>query len=196
MLRDLDVAARRSGIPIWEDPGWRNRGHGAMARPSGIIIHHTAGGGSNDWKIVRDGRAGLAGPLSQFTLERDGSARLLACGQCWHAGNGSYSGIGTNNGNQKLLGIEGVSNGSTWTDAQRVNYPKLAAGLCVHYGIDPKYVIGHKEWTSRKIDPGNWNMNDFRNAVRQHIARINGGTANPPTTPVVKKKSKLILLGA
>lgn len=178
-LTDLDVALRNGGIGFWESPGWRGRGQGGMSGVRAIIIHHTAGGGSNDWKIVQNGRAGLRGLLSQMTFERDGGVRLLGAGQAWHAGTGYWPTIGRNNANAWTIGIEGVSRGvgNDWTAAQRREYPRVAAALCRHYRLPAEAVIGHKEWTSRKIDPGDWDMNDFRNEVRRHLA---GGA---PTAP-------------
>lgn len=188
-LTDLDDALRNAGIGLWADPSWRSRGHGPMSGVRGIVIHHTAGGGSNDWKVVRDGRAGLAGPLSQLTFERDGSVRLLAAGQAWHAGTGSHPRIGANNANAWTIGIEGVSRGvgNDWTAAQRREYPRVAAALCRHYGLPADAVIGHKEWTNRKIDPGDWSMNDFRAEVRRHL-----GSATP--APAVSKPKGLPLM--
>lgn len=174
-LHGLDDALRAGRIGHWISPGWEWRGHGDMSGVRAIMVHHTAGGGPNDWRIVQDGRAGLAGPLSHMTLERDGGVRLLAAGQCWHAGTGSHPRVGTNNGNTWCIGIEGVSDGvgaDAWTAAQRREYPRLCAALCRHYGLPADAVIGHKEWTNRKIDPGEWGMNDFRAEVRRHL----GGT--------------------
>lgn len=79
-------ALRAEGCQVIETAGWRDRGHGDMGDIRGVLTHHTGGGGSNDWIIVRDGRPDLAGPLAQLTLELDGSFRVIAVGVCWHAG--------------------------------------------------------------------------------------------------------------
>ena len=189
-LTDLDVALRNFGIEVWEDPGWRQRGHGGLSGPPrGILIHHTAGGGPNDWKVVRNGRAGLAGPLAQMTFERPGAVRLIAAGQCWHSGNGSHPGVGGAVGNGRLIGIEGVSKGTgnDWTSAQRRLYPKVAAALCRHYRIPVSAVVGHKEYATprgRKIDPGDWDMNQFRADVAREL-----DAPSPPGRPVVRRGS-------
>lgn len=183
-LTDLDDALRGGGIGFWASPGWDGRGHGPMSGVRAIFIHHTAGGGSNDWRIVQNGRAGLAGPLAHMTLERDGSVRLLAAGQCWHAGTGEHPRIGRNNANAWAVGIEGVSRGvgNDWTPAQRREYPRVAAALCRHYRLPAEAVIGHKEWTSRKIDPGDWDMDAFRADVRRHMASRPAPTPAPQPT--------------
>lgn len=189
-LADLPAAVRAGGIGVWESPGWQGRGHGPMSGVRGVLIHHTAGGGSGDWKTVQNGRPDLDGPLAHMTFERDGGVRVLAAGQCWHAGNGTHPRIGTNNGNAWMIGIEGVSPGvgaAAWTDAQRRNYPRLAAALCRHYGFPPAAVIGHKEWATprgRKSDPGEWDMNQFRAAVAGWL----GGTEIADITPPKKKE--------
>lgn len=173
-LTDLDTALRNGGCAYRESPGWRQRGHGPLRGVRGILIHHTAGGGSSDWKTVQNGRPGLAGPLAQMTLERDGAVLLIAAGQCWHSGNGTHPGVGGAVGNGWLIGIEGVSRGvgNDWTAAQRREYPRVAAALCRHYRLPPSAVVGHKEYATprgRKIDPGDWDMNQFRAEVARHL---------------------------
>jgi hypothetical protein len=172
-LTDLDAALRVAGLRYWTSPGWKQRGHGPMSDIRAIFIHHTAGGGTNDWKIVQNGRRGLTGPLAQLTLERDGLVRILAAGQSWHAGSGRHPLIGVNNGNIHCIGIEGVSPGigpNAWTAEQRREYPRLAAALCRHYKLTPAHVIFHKEWATppgRKIDASGWDPNAFRRDVAQ-----------------------------
>lgn len=165
---DLADACRGSGLPVWEDPGWRGRDHGPFTTPApvAVICHHTGSSSPSAWVVVRDGRPGLAGPLAQLTLERDGGVRVLAHGQAWHAGTGSWPSIGRNNANSRSLGIEAVYDGNDITDAQRGAYPRLVAALCRHYGIAVGNVIGHKEWApGRKIDPGRIDMPTFRGEV-------------------------------
>lgn len=194
-LTDLDVALRSGGIGFWADPDWRGRGQAPMSGVRAIMIHHTAGGGSNDWKLVRDGRAGLRGLLSQMTFERDGGVRLLGAGQAWHAGTGYHPRVGRNNANAWTIGIEGVSRGvdNDWTPAQRREYPRVAAALCRHYGLPADAVIGHKEWApTRKIDPGDWDMAEFRADVRRHLARLSGPA--PATPPAVTPKDDLMIM--
>lgn len=182
-LTGLETALRNGRIGYWASPGWHGRGHGGMSGVRAIMIHHTAGGGRNDWLTVQNGRPGLSGPLAHMTLERDGGVRLLAAGLCYHAGLGSHPRVGTNNGNAWCIGIEGVSDGvggDAWTAAQRREYPRVAAALCRHYRLPAEAVIGHKEWApGRKINPGEWDMNHFRAEVRRHL---NGAPA-PTRTP-------------
>lgn len=182
-VNDLADACRKSGLTVREDSRWRSRNHGPFvtSRPTAIVCHHTGSSGSGAWTVVRDGRAGLAGPLAQLTLERDGSVRVLANGQAWHAGTGSWPSIGRNNANSRAVGIEAVYNGADITDAQRRAYPRLCAALCRHYGIAVGNVIGHKEWApSRKVDPGKVDMPAFRREVQKLLS----GAPAPAPTPI------------
>lgn len=180
-LNDLGNAARDSKLNVLESSGWQSRNHGSMSSVRGVICHHTGSSGSNAWTVVRDGRSDLKGPLAQLTLERDGSVRVIANGQAWHAGTGSWPSIGQNNGNANMIGIEAVYNGGDITPAQRAAYPRLVAALCRHYRIPVGNVIGHREWAPRrKVDPGQIDMPQFRAAVQ---ALVNGGTPAPPLPP-------------
>jgi len=40
-----------------------------------------------------------------------------------------------------------------------------SAALCRVHGWDETRIIGHLEWTERKIDPAGFTMSDFRNQV-------------------------------
>lgn len=81
-LTQLAKVARRTGFPVVEVDGWKTRGHGPQPEVQGVVAHHTAG--RNDMHIVRDGRPGLDGPLSQFWLKHDGTIYVVAAGRCWH----------------------------------------------------------------------------------------------------------------
>lgn len=188
-LTDLDDALRAGGIRFWESPGWQTRGHGSMGDIRAVLNHHTAGGSDRDWLTVQNGRPGLPGPLAQMTLERDGSVRLLAAGQCWHAGVGSHPLVGINNGNLHMIGIEGVSPGSganAWTPAQIEAYPRVNAALLRWYRLGPERAFFHKEWakpSGRKIDVGQWlgDANAFRDRVAQ-LMRAGTSSVVPSAT--------------
>lgn len=163
---------RSAGLSVQEVGGWRTRGHGQMSDVRGVLLHHTAGAATGSYPslgVVRDGRPGLAGPLAQLGLARDGSWLVIAAGQAWHAGLGYVAWCGRDNGNQHLIGVEAESTGrGDWTPAQLVSYPRGVAALLRHLGLGPDRAIGHKEWApTRKIDPSGWpgDMNGFRAQV-------------------------------
>ncbi|MDZ7910400.1 MAG: N-acetylmuramoyl-L-alanine amidase [Rhodococcus sp. (in: high G+C Gram-positive bacteria)] len=127
----LPEVLRAEGLTVIEHDGWRDRGHGDFLDIRGVICHHTAGGGSNDWRIVQNGRPDLAGPLAQLVLERDGTWRVIAAGVCWHAGRGSWPGWPTNNANFHTIGIEAVNNGvgQEWPAVQLDSYKRGCAAI-------------------------------------------------------------------
>ncbi|WP_306358709.1 MULTISPECIES: N-acetylmuramoyl-L-alanine amidase [unclassified Nocardia] len=127
---------RGAGLTVIEHDGWRTRGHAVFRDIRGIICHHTAGGGRNDWRIVQYGRPDLPGPLAQLVLEKDGTFRVIAAGVCWHAGRGSWPGWPTDNANFHTIGIEAVSrgDGTDWTPTQLDTYRRGCAAILAHLG--------------------------------------------------------------
>jgi hypothetical protein len=184
---------REAGLKVIEEPGWRQRGHGDFLDLRGIICHHTAGGGSNDYVIVRDGRPGLPGPLSQLVLERDGTFRVIAVGVAWHAGRGSWPGWPTNNANFHTIGIEAVNSGTgsqPWPAVQLEAYKRGCAAILKRAGLGVNAIAGHKEYSSEgKIDPWGIDMNTFR---REVDALMKGGALEDELTGEEKDMLKRV----
>lgn len=165
---------RAEGLKVIEHDGWRDRGHGDFLDIRGVLCHHTAGGGTSDWKIVQNGRSDLPGPLAQLVLERDGTFRVIAVGVCWHAGRGSWPGWPTNNANYHTIGIEAVNNGigQDWPAVQLDAYKRGVAAILRRIGRGSNDCVGHKEYSSEgKIDPANIDMGAFRRDVQNIINR-------------------------
>ena len=164
---------RAWGLTVIEHDGWLDRGHGDFLDIRGVICHHTAGGGVNDWKIVQYGRSDLPGPLAQIVLERDGTVRLIAVGVCWHAGRGSHPGWPTNDANWHTIGIEAVNSGTgsqPWTPEQLDAYKRICAAILRKIGRTAKDCVAHREYSSEgKIDPWGIDMNSFRADVQRLI---------------------------
>lgn len=169
-LTDLADACRKSGLKVYEVTGWKTRGHGPMSSVQTIVAHHTAtprtaAGNYPSLGIVRDGRAGLPGPLSQLGLGRDGTVYVIAAGVAYHAGETWNS----SQDNWHAIGIEAEADGlSAWPQVQYEAYARLCKALCDHYNVPASRVQGHKEVAApagRKIDP-NFSMDDFRKAVQ------------------------------
>lgn len=190
-LADLADAARKSGLKVVEVDGWRSRGHGSFRGLAGIVCHHTATakttpGDYPSLRVVRDGRTGLAGPLSQLGLGRSGTVYVIAAGVAWHAGTTHR----VEQGNFWTIGIEAEHPGgnTSWPKVQYDAYVRLVAALCRHYDIPPANVQGHKEVakpTGRKVDP-TFSMPAFRDAV----AEVNKPKPKPPTE-VAKARASL-----
>lgn len=173
---------RAAGLRVIEHDGWRDRGHGDFGEILGVLCHHTAGGGENDWRIVQNGRPDLSGPLAQLVLERDGTFRVIAAGVCWHAGRGSWPGWPTNNANFHTIGIEAVNDGrgQYWPPVQLDAYKRGCAAILRRIGRAADDCVGHKEYSSEgKIDPFPLDMDDFRRDVQAFIDNPQGDDMTP-----------------
>lgn len=184
---------RAAGLNVVEEAGWKDRGRGDMGTVRGILCHHTAGpsaarqkSATPSLKIIRDGREGLPGPLSQLYLARDGTWHVVAAGRCNHAGAGSWQGVTA--GNSQMIGIEAENAGDghdPWPEAQMDSYARGVAAILLHIGADDVMVAGHKEYATprgRKIDPS-FDMIDFREDV-EDIMGENAAPAGQPSRPV------------
>lgn len=164
-LTQLADVARRTGHPVVECPGWRTRGHGPQPAVEGIVCHHTAGW--NDLHVVRDGRPGLAGPLSQIWLRRDGTIFVVAAGRCWQ----NAPSTSALHDNSSAIGIEAENDGrAPWPARQLDAYRKLCAELCKEFGLPASRVKGHKEVNRSKSDPHSIDMDVWRADIARLIA--------------------------
>lgn len=168
----LADAARLTGCPVVELAGWRTRGHGGMAAVEGVVCHHTAGPKTGEYPslaVVRDGRAGLAGPLANFGLGRSGTVYVNAAGLAWHAGVSSWAGF--SDLNSRFLGIEAEDDGDgVWTDAQLDAYPRLVAALLYYMRRGAERACMHRECApGRKIDAAGIDAPALRARVAQML---------------------------
>lgn len=195
---NLPAHLRKWGLKVVEKDGWRFRERPYSFKPKAIICHHTASNASSgnfaSENIVSFGRSDLPGPLCQFLLGRDGTVKIISGGYTNHAGTGGpRAGIPANLGNTYAWGIEAENNGvgERWGEKQLNAYYVLCAALLNYMGTkDTSKVIGHKEWTSRKIDPAGIHMDGFRKRVGEalahgpvgvvtvHVSRVRPGKTN------------------
>ncbi len=179
----LPTVLLEADLKVAEVPGWEDRGRREIGNINGVICHHTAGsknGNMPSLGIVRDGRRGLSGPLSQLCLGRDGTFYVVAAGHANHAGRGEWEGI--TGGNSHFIGIEaentGLENDFPWPDVQMDAYRRGCAAILQHIDQQANMCCGHKEFAKpegRKVDPL-FDMNVFR----MEVAMIMDGTAPPP----------------
>jgi hypothetical protein len=191
MTADQTLAAMKKwNVPYREWAGWKTRGrdpeHGAFSDVYGIVIHHTGSdaGQSDDYLdfLATRGRPGLPGPLCNASTDMDGDLWLIAQGRANHAGSGSsgvfahvkagdYAGYvselkpGPDNldGNAVYYGNElRYDGGQPPTPKMYAAATRWAAAICDFHGWSALAVIGHREHTTRKSDPGNCPMNKFR----------------------------------
>jgi peptidoglycan hydrolase-like protein with peptidoglycan-binding domain len=178
------TALKAAGLNVETIDGWQLRAASSYSfEPVGIMLHHTASNaqsGNMPCKtLVLEGRRDLKGPLSQFTVGRDGLIVLNAAGRCHHAGRGMANRIeqlladveppdygqglydapragAYRAGNKHFIGFECENDGvgERWSPELVDATVKACAALCVLYGWNPlTRVLMHREWTKRKIDP-------------------------------------------
>ncbi|WP_207543271.1 N-acetylmuramoyl-L-alanine amidase [Mycolicibacter heraklionensis] len=205
-----DVLRDALGDRLVVDPTWKSNGTGSgvngtnqMGEIWGVMLHHT-GNSRERPEVIRDGvqQAGagwLPGPLAQGLITPAGKLHLVAVGPCNHAGNGSYPGLGSNNGNVRLIGFEcawptvqddgSFDKGEKWPDEQIATMRDASAAVVKRLGYDGSRVIGHKEYAGAsqgKWDPGNLDMPWFRGEVNKAIRGEFSTKPDPtPTTPEV-----------
>lgn len=184
----LTDVLRKAGLTVRELPGAYERGHGDFGSIWGIVAHHTGSNGASAESIAHHPELGLC---SQLHLGRDGVFTLCGVGIAWHAGQGSYPGLPTNNANQCTIGIEAASDGggrpglphrTGWPPAQYEAYVTGVAAILNRLGHPSTRVIGHKEWAGTaqgKWDPGAIDMGTFRADVARAQLRLK----NPAPTP-------------
>jgi len=176
------------GVRVLQYPGWRTRGRpGAFTDVNGEVIHHTGSDIQSDsyldflFKVGRPDE-GIPGPLCQGATDMDGDYHLGAVGRANHAGKGSGAtlqriiredprsmlgeikpGPDDTDGNAHLYGNEVRYDGNPGMRAAQYHTALLvSASRCDFHRWGPESVIGHREWTGRKDDPGHCPMNKYR----------------------------------
>lgn len=210
----LLAALKAEGLTVSEKySGWRthNRNHkGSWGSVNGVVIHHTAG--RNSLALCYNGTSALPGPLCHTHLAKSGTATMVGYGRANHAGGFTQnahdavvaessvhprpSGAEVVDGNTHYYGIEieNLGNGDDfYPQAQYDAAVKWAAAICRAHGWTAQSVIGHKEGTTRKIDPKGpigsssgemWDMDEFRADVQKRLGAT-PAPAKPKPKPVV-----------
>lgn len=185
---------KAEGVTLREKTGWRTHNRNSSSRPwgpvNGITIHHTAG--RDSLALCWSGTSSLPGPLCHTHLAKDGIATMVGHGRTNHAGTfaqNAYDAVVKESsthprpsasepvdGNRHFYGIE-IENLGDGKDAYpTVQYQaavRWAAAICRAHGWSANSVIGHKEGTTRKIDPS-FDMDTFRDAVDARLAHDPG----------------------
>lgn len=181
----LPEVLRAEGLVCDVLDGAYTRGHGDFGEIWGVTGHHTGDEppyDSGPWGIANHPELGLC---SQLYLSRSGKFTLCGVGIAWHAGNGSWPGLGRNNANEKCIGIEADNSGSEgWTPVQLDAYQRGVAAILCKLGRNSDRFFGHREWYhGRKIsteearrlggkwDPGGIDLDAFRSNVQNIILK-------------------------
>lgn len=177
LMREL----RANGLQARAVKGWDGRGREGTFIPIGRFFHHTASSPGSDAPalgIVTHGRSDLPGPLSNFLVSRSGIVYLVAAGKCNHAGyGGPFKWCPKDAGNTFAIGYECENSGvgEPWSEAQKKAIATLDAIVGKRMRRPGLWrLIGHREYTSRKIDPAGINLAAFRRRVRKRRAAIYG----------------------
>lgn len=196
---DFQAALVREGCRLLGLPGWdghnRDAGHTPLT-PNGVVIHHTGSDTSDpvgySKNILWNGYAGLPGPLCHVGGAPDGTLILVGHGRANHAGGGdqavlnaviadqapmsgelhpNFGNLNGVDGNSHFYGLEIMySGGHPMTAAQRIAAVKFATAICRAHGWTAGSVIGHREWSKDKPDPGMCPMDLFRQDVAAALA--------------------------
>jgi hypothetical protein len=183
-------------LDLWQiryhaNPGWATHNHNDRQSPLDLeflLVHHTGDDAPDDadLRVLWYGRPDLEGPVATAGVRDDGVLELVSWGTCYHAGPGAanvltaiqhgYVGnppkpqADSVNGNRISMGWETMYSGKQEpTDAATATLIRLNAAICWYLKWPATRVIGHREWTGRKIDPGHLDMAEFRSKVQKAI---------------------------
>lgn len=180
----------RAGTPAW----------------IGQMEHHTVSNPPADipsLNICINGRPDVAGPLCNFLIGRSGLVVGITDGEANHAGTGDPDVLtrmradlppksrpgpdqANTNARKYLIGFECENNGTgePWGAVQLDAMARCNAAFCDHYGWDPMTrVIGHKEWTTRKIDPAFITPPITMTQWRERVAALLDAPPDPTPDP-------------
>ncbi|WP_329592102.1 N-acetylmuramoyl-L-alanine amidase [Streptomyces sp. NBC_01362] len=204
------AALRAEGVRVVEVGNWRTHNRnsrGAWGPLNGSIVHHTVTKGTAATvRIVRDGYSSLPGPLCHGMIAKDGRVHMVGWGRTNHAGGGdpkvldqviaeSYGARPTSptrgnsngvDGNARFYGweCENLGDGKDpWPKAQYEAIVRVQAALCRAHGWSAKSVIGHREWSSDKVDPRGIDMAKLRADVAERLAHPASWNPGGGTTP-------------
>lgn len=208
----IRAAMTKWKVPVRYYPGWETRGRRAFGSVRGIVIHHTGSDSQSDDYLrflFVGGRPaeGIPAPLCNVSTDMDGDVWVGAALVANHAGAGSkvtmdhviaedYNGylaelrpgpdnLSGNFSNGSYYGNEvRFDGGQPMTHAQWDSAVLWAAAICDFHGWSAKSVIGHREHSSRKPDPGSTKMYLFRASVNARLAAGPPGTTKPGDVPV------------
>ena len=204
--KETVLAMEKWHVAFKEVDGWQTHNRnakGSFSDVRGFMVHHTGDDAPDgiDLKVVLQGRADLPGPLAQFGLNDHGMVFLIGCGRANHAGGGDprvltsitnenygdyppapryhQGSVGAADGNSHFYGVECFYSGNQpHTKEAYASLVKLLAAVLDHHGWSAKSVLGHKEWSNWKIDPGNVDMKRLRADV---AAALKAGPGKPVT---------------
>ncbi|GAA4784066.1 peptidoglycan-binding protein [Streptomyces ziwulingensis] len=194
----LVAALTAEGVTVVEHGDWRTHNRnsaGAWGPVNGVIVHHTVTSGTSaSVDLCYDGTTDLPGPLCHGVIDKDGTVYLVGNGRANHAGLGDAGVLAAViaetvlpapdsddvDGNTRFYGFECINLGDgsdPWPEAQLEALARVCAAVCRRHGWGAASVIGHLEWTFRKIDPTGFSMASMRTRIAALLAAAPGGSA-------------------
>lgn len=202
---DLAAVLRKYGIAVkmHSVPGRTN-----SVDWCGLMFHHTASNPPKELPslgIVQEGRPDVTGPLANFMGPRGGGYAVhVTDGGANHPGAGDLSVLtrlmagqqptgspgrdtpgASTHARRRLIGweVENSGVGEPWAEGTLSLVSHSFAAFCMEFRWNPLVVIiGHKEWTRRKIDPFPIDMTAFRYQVVL-LTRTDAPITPPKPTP-------------
>jgi hypothetical protein len=200
---------RARGVKVVEMPNWKTTNRNSVGPWNdvyGIVEHHTGSDTVDPYGyagFLQRGSTALIGPLSQFSTAPDGTLYMIGWGRCNHAGGGDPNvlaavkadavplnrelkpAFGNSNGvdgNRAFYGNEIMfSGGHPMTSAQLRTSLLTDVVICEWHGWTGASVIGHREWSRDKPDPGYQDMAAKRRMVDEALKP----SIPPPLPPPV-----------
>ena len=137
-----------------------------------IVVHYTGTNASAHNNLLYFSR-NSTGASAHYFIDTDGTIcqSVSEDSIAWHCGNWSR--------NCHSIGIENVSSGEDFTDAQKASLRDLVLDIMNRYGISADHVIRHYDVTGKLcpasyVDSSKWD---------ELHAYITGGSASAPSTP-------------
>ena len=166
---------------------------GRPLKPFGIVVHHTASNRiadpDNVVALCIRGVNKVPGPLYNYLIKRNGTIVKLTASniKANHAGRGLQTVLtrtqknlpvlgdalkpGKISANSRFIGVSIINDGlgENVPETQMDALVDLCAFLCDGHKWNPdSTVLGHKEWTSRKVDPS-FSMPELRIMIRRRM---------------------------
>lgn len=168
----------------------------------GVLSHHTASyrrqGATPFLSMVKKGRTGVPGPLSNGYGGRDLVYRILTMGKANHAGRGGpyrfNSLVPANHGNTYLWGTEYEGGYESWSDSEREFMGRANAALLEYHGFGLSGHGEHKTWAGRrKIDRLNYTTGSGRAEIDKWDGRPGSVKPSAPAGPAAPKPTNVFL---
>lgn len=172
----IDTQTYRKDARLKPGQGYNERPAGM--RPSSLVIHSTNGKRGSSFASEAAYLRDSLDVSAHYLVGKDGRvAQILPDERCaWHAGQALDAYL-----NARSIGIEcHLTNGESWTDAQRAALTALVELLMQRWHIPQSLINTHRAVAlppGRKSDPASWTDADFA-AWRSSL----GAAAPPPAT--------------